>query len=118
MDTLIILFKDSSDSFLAELDEHSIAYNHTAALSGQVMASGTLVAIAQAVASSTAFAAIVVAWLKARSSRKIIVTTEDNRVFHLEGYSLAEAEKVLAMAIRIAAIDTKKPDPPSGADGA
>jgi hypothetical protein len=117
MDVLIILFKDSRDSFLSALDEQAVSYNPVAALSGQVMASGTFVAIAQAVASSTAFAAIVVAWLKARASRKIIVTTEDNRVFHLEGYSLADAEKILTMASRVTAIDTQKPDQPGDADG-
>jgi hypothetical protein len=118
MDILITLFKDSRDSFLAALDQQSVAYNPVAALSGQVMASGTFVAIAQAVASSTAFAAIVVAWLKGRASRKIIVTTEDNRVFHLEGYSLADAEKILSMAARVTVIDTQKPDQPGVSDGA
>lgn len=110
MATIFILFKDSEDSFLAALDENSIAYNPVAACSGQVMASGTLIAIVQAVASSTALAAIVVAWLKARSSRKIIVTSADNQIIHLEGYSVAEVEQILALAARVAIIDTRKPD--------
>ena len=106
METIFVLFKDSKASFLSELDRSAIKYNPVEALSSGVMASGTLIAIAQAIASSTAVAAIVVAWLKARASRKIIVTTEANQVVHLEGYSIAEVEKILAIAARVAIIDT------------
>jgi len=104
--TIFVLFKDSTDSFLTMLDDSAIKYDSVAALSGQLIASGTLIALAQTVASSTAIAAIVVAWLKARSSRKIIVTTELHQIIHLEGYSLAEVEKILAVATQVAVIDT------------
>jgi hypothetical protein len=106
MVTIFVLFKDSKASFLSELDRSAIEYSPVEAFSNSVMASGTLIAIAQTVASSTALAAIVVAWLKARASRKIIVTTEANEVVHLEGYSIADAEKILAIATRVAVIDT------------
>lgn len=106
MKTIFVLFKDSKASFLSELDRNAIKYSPVEAFSSGVMASGALVAIAQAVASSTAVAAIVVAWLKARASRKVIVTTEANQVVHLEGYSIAEIEKILAIAVRVAIIDT------------
>lgn len=110
MITIFVLFKDSEESFLAALQENSVAYSPVHAYSGNVMASGTLISIVQAVASSTAVAAIVASWLKARASRKVIVTTEANQVVHLEGYSVSEVEKILAVAVRVSIIDTRKPD--------
>ena len=110
MITIFVLFKDSEESFLASLQENSVAYSPVHAYSSNVMASGTLISIVQAVASSTAVAAIVASWLKARASRKVIVTTEANQVVHLEGYSVSEIEKILAVAVRVSIIDTRKPD--------
>ena len=110
MITTFALFKDSKDSFLYELDKASVKYSRVEAFSGVVMASGTLIAIAQAVASSTVLAAVVVAWIKARASRKIIVTTNTNEIIHIEGYSVAEVEKVLSIAMRVTVIDTRSAD--------
>ncbi|WP_395026130.1 hypothetical protein [Comamonas odontotermitis] len=111
MITTFVLFKDSKESFLSELNRSSIEYKPIEAFSSGILASGELISLAQAVVSSTAFAAIVAAWLKARASRKVIVTTKGNKVVHLEGYSVAEVEKILSLADRVAVIDTV-----SGAD--
>ena len=118
MATTFALFKDSEKSFLAALDEGAIAYDPVAVCSGQVMASGNFIAIAQTFVCSTAFATIVVAWIKARSSRKIIITTNDNQVVHLEGYSVAQATEILALAKHVAIIDTRKPDQSEASDSA
>lgn len=110
MTVIFSLFKDSEKSFLAALDEAAIDYNPVAALSTTILASGGLIAIAQTIVSSGAVAAIVVAWLKARASRKVIVTTNENQVVHVEGYSVDEVEKILAIAASVAVIDTEKPN--------
>lgn len=108
MTVIFSLFKNSENSFLAALEEASIDYNPVAALSTTIMASAGLIGIAQTVISSGAVAAIVVAWLKARASRKVIVTTNENQIVHLEGYTVAEVEKILAIAASVAVIDTEK----------
>lgn len=110
MTVIFSLFKNSENSFLAALDEASIDYNPVAALSSTIMASAELIGIAQAVLSSGALTAIVVAWLKARASRKVIVTTNENQVVQLEGYSVADVEKILTIATRVAVIDTENPN--------
>jgi hypothetical protein len=105
------LFKYSEDSFLTALDEQGIQYNsRTFFPPGEIMASGAFIEIAQAVASSAALAGVAVAWIKARASRKIIITRQDGQSVHLEGYSVADAEKIFATAVRVAVIDTKPPD--------
>ena len=53
-------------------------------------------------------ATVLVAWLKTRASRKIIITTKDNKVIHIEGYSVEQFEQILAQAKEVAVIDTKK----------
>ncbi len=107
MHTTFVVFKDSKASFLSDLDRNAIKYQPIEAFSSAIMASGTLISITQSVVSSTAFAAIVVAWIKYRSSRKIIITTKENNVVHLEGYSVKDVEKILSIAERVAVIDTE-----------
>jgi hypothetical protein len=53
-------------------------------------------------------ATVFVAWLRGRASRKIIVTTNDNKVIHTEGYSVEQFEQLLAQAREVTVIDTKK----------
>ncbi|MBN3750767.1 hypothetical protein G3N96_35980 [Burkholderia sp. Se-20373] len=106
MITTFVLFKHSKESFLSELNRASIKYSPVETFSSGIMASGELIAIAQTVASSTAVATIVSAWLKARASRKVIVTTKDNQVTHLEGYSVKDIEKILSVTDRVAVIES------------
>ena len=48
---------------------------------------------ADAVAGSVA--AVLVAWLKARASRKVILTLRDKRIVHIEGYSVEQVKELL-----------------------
>ncbi|WP_175033657.1 hypothetical protein [Burkholderia lata] len=107
MITTFVLFKHSKDSFLSELNQASIKYSPVETFSSGIMASGELITIAQTVASSTAVATIVSAWLKTRASRKVIVTTKENEVTHLEGYSVKDVEKILSMADRVTMIESE-----------
>ena len=86
----------------ADLDHYKVAL-----ASDVVMASASMIAVTQTVAASAAFATVLVAWIKSRASRKIIITTSDNKVFHAEGYSVAELEEIMLLARRVDVIDTK-----------
>ena len=107
----IVLFKDSRESFIQALGETGVAYEELRILPGQVMASGTMIAVAQTTAVAGSIATVLVAWLKARASRKVILTLHDKRIVHLEGYSVEQVKELLPLVDHGTAIDTK---PPSG----
>ena len=76
--------------------------------SGVPMASSGVIELLQSAAMRGALATVVVAFIKSRRSRKVIITTKDNTVVHAEGLSPEELEKVLAQAKRLTAIETEK----------
>lgn len=107
----IDLFKDSRELFLELLTKEKIDYSEIQMFSaGTVVASGmsVMVSIIQASAPWVALSAVLVAWVKSRSGRKVIITTKDQTVVHLEGLSPSEVEKILDRTGRIAVIDTNK----------
>ncbi len=55
-------------------------------------------------------ATVLVAWLKHRSSRKIIVIDENNKMLHTEGLTVKEFTSLLSSFKTLRAIETKKPD--------
>lgn len=103
----VSLFKDSHASFLQALDDAGLQYEEIKPVPGQILASGTMVVIAQTAAIAGSIATVLVAWLKARSSRKIFITLEDNRSIQLEGYSIQQLEQLLPLVKQMSAIDTK-----------
>ena len=74
------------------------------------MASATYITVAQTAAVATSVAAVLVAWLKARASRKVILTLRDKQIVHLEGYSVEEVKQLLNMTEVATVIDTKPTD--------
>ena len=86
----IALFKDSRASFLQDLSEAGIDFEESRPIPGRIMASATYVAIAQIATVSGAVATVLVAWIKARASRKVILTLKDQKIVHLEGFSALE----------------------------
>jgi len=86
----VALFKNSEVSFLQLLDDTDVSYEKLYPASSSVMASGTMIVLGQTAAIAGSMAAIIVAWLKARSSRKVIITLKDKQIVHLEGYSASE----------------------------
>lgn len=103
----IALFKDSRASFLQELSEAGVDFEELRPMPGSVMVSATYVAIAQIAAVSGAVATVLVAWIKARGSRKVILTIQDKNIVHLEGYSAKEVEAFLKVTESLTVIDTK-----------
>ena len=106
----IALFKDSRASFLQDLAESEIHFEELNPMPGKNMASATYITVAQTAAVATSVAAVLVAWLKARASRKVILTLRDKQIVHLEGYSVEEVKQLLNMTEVATVIDTKPTD--------
>lgn len=101
----INVFKGSREPFLSLLREHGIEYEEHAPPIGVVFAAGEWVEVAKSTAVFGSLAAVVVAFLKHRHGRKVIITTKDNTVVHAEGLTHKELEKVLELASNVTAID-------------
>ncbi len=109
---VISLLGVGSDTLLTDFDAAGIHYVHRRPAPGQIMNAGEWVEIAQASAPWAAIAAVLVAWIRARASRKVIITLHDNRIFQTEGMSVDEVERLLPLAMTTTALETKKPDSP------
>ena len=106
------LFKHSQESFLSALDSAEIDHGPVQSFSTKPHNSGvieTIGSLSEAMPWNS-LAKVMVAWIDARKSREIIITTEDNKVVHLKGYSVADAERVLKSSINAVVIDTKPVD--------
>ncbi len=102
------LFKDSSASFTEALSANGVEFSRRIQLTEAPMAAGWVIEVFSAVKEATpwgALAVVIVAWLKAKSSRKVIITTRDNTVVHVEGFSIEQVAKVLESAKDAAIID-------------
>ena len=105
----IALFKNSRETFVQALEDASIVYEELKAPPGQIMASSIIINVAQTAAVAGPIAAVLVAWLKARASRKIILTLQDNKIVHLECYSIEQVKELLPLINHGTAIDTQPP---------
>jgi Effector Associated Constant Component 1 len=103
----VTLFKDSQESVLQALNEAGISYEELRPVPGQVRASGAMVVIAQTAAIAGSIATVLVAWIKARASRKIILTLHGHKVVHLEGYTVEQVRELLPLVDHMTAIDTQ-----------
>jgi hypothetical protein len=112
MDTLRIqVFKDSFRPIVNLLNEHQVPYEMRMARMGVPMNSGETIEIVKAVGNVAvwgALASVVVAFIRAKAGRKVIITTEDKTVVHAEGYSVEQLAEVLKLAATVTAIDTGK----------
>ena len=102
------VFKDSFGPFITLLNKHHVKYTMREVRSGVPMASSGIIEVLQSAAMWGALATVIVAFLKSRRSRKVIITTKDNTVVHAEGLSPKELETVLAQAKNLTAIETEK----------
>ena len=103
----VALFKDSQASFTEALEDANIPYQELRPVPGQVMAAGTLITIALTTAITGPIATVLVAWLRARASRKVMLTLRDKAIIHLEGYSVEQVQQVLEVVEHATVIDTK-----------
>src|SRR5438105_4358826 len=91
----VVLFSHGSAAFLELLREHNIDFVQEPVEPGAIHASGELLDLASIAIPS--IATVLVAWLGARSKRKIILRA-GIKTFHMEGYSLTQAKKALEAA--------------------
>ena len=110
METLPVhLYKDSFGPFMALLNEHNVSYSMREQRSGVPMAAAQgVVELLQATAMWGALASVIVAFLKYRHSRKVIITTKNKEIIHAEGLTHEELLKILERAESLTAIETKK----------
>ncbi len=101
------LFKRSFGPFLALLNEHKVSYTMREQRSGLQMAASGVAEVLQSAAMWGGLATVIVAFLKYRHSRKVIITTKDNQVIHAEGLTGKELEQILERAKSLAVIETK-----------
>ena len=105
---MISLLGVGSYTLLADFDAAGINYVRCYPEPGQIMNAGEWVEIAKV--SVTAIASVLVAWISARASRKVLIALPDKRTFAVEGRSVDEVERLLSLAMTITALETKKPD--------
>jgi hypothetical protein len=109
METLPIhVFRESFGPIVQLLNEYHVRYSMQQTRSGVPMNSTQVIELLQSAALWSALAAVVVAFIKGRSSRKIIITTKENTVVHAEGLSVEELTEVLKQAKNLTAIETSK----------
>lgn len=109
------VFKDSDTSFTAALSENGIEFSRRIQLSEAPMNAGTIIEIFSAIKDITpwgALAVIVGVWLKTKAGRKVIITTKDNDIIHIEGFSILEIERVLEKAKSVAIIEIPNKNKP------
>ncbi|MBI1175377.1 MAG: hypothetical protein GC139_08965 [Sideroxydans sp.] len=109
------VFKDSATSFTEALSANGIEFSRRIQLAEGPMAAGWIIDVFSAVKEATpwgALAVVIVAWLKAKSNRKVIITSRDNEVVHTEGLSVEDTIKILERAKDIAIIEVPLKDNP------
>lgn len=60
-----------------------------------------------ALAACAGLTQVIIAFIKARHSRKVTITTKDNRVIHAESLSESDLERIILEAKNIMAIETR-----------
>ncbi len=108
----VYLFKEGSHEFLNMVEGALIKYERKSLFSpGTVVASGEVIEIIKAIGGASiipSLAAVIVQWLKNKSSRKIIIQTMSKEIIHLEGYNIEEVEKALEIAESFSVIQTSR----------
>lgn len=108
MESLSIhLSKDSFRPILALINEHNMRYSMLAQRSGMQMAATTVIEVLLSPYMWGALSTVIVAFLKFRNSRKVIITTIDGHVIHAEGLNQEELEGILKRAKSLVLIETK-----------
>ncbi len=107
---LLTLYKDSKSSFLGALEEKAVAYQgeaHGAAL----MATGLTIDVPWSPETGQLLAHVLIRWRRAKPTRSVMLTFENNTLGELMKYSPAEVEWLLPTVKQISILDLAPPDP-------
>ena len=100
------------ETLLSDFDSVGIEYIRRPP-SGLIMNAGDTIQIIKDISDAIpweALAAVIIGWLKYRQSRKITVTTFNNKIFHIEGMSEKEFAGLLPSCKNLIVAETKKPN--------
>jgi hypothetical protein len=97
----------SEQSFTRLLDEAGIRYTRVDAGSAGVFAVNEMTVLAPCEALPAEIASGLIRWIQARSSRKIVLSLEGNRVAQVNGRSISQVQDLLPKARSLMAIDTQ-----------
>lgn len=106
------VFRDSATSITAAMSDAGVHHSRRIQLSQGPVAAGWAYEVFSASNAVPwgAFAVVLVAWLRARASRKVLITLRNGETRHIEGYSASDVAALLAQAREVAAIDTQAAD--------
>ena len=105
------LFKESFNEILELLNEHDVKYQMREVRMNVPIASGGTLEIIQAVGNVAmwgSLATVIVAYIKSRRGRKVIITTKDGTTVHAEGLSHTELNDLLEKAQNLTVFDPNK----------
>ena len=100
--------KNSSGPMIALLHEHDIKYQMREYRSGTVMASSGVIEVIVNASFWVSLASVIIAFIKAKNSREVMITTKDNKIIHAKGLDSKQLQIVLRQAKDVKAIDTEK----------
>ena len=104
----IHVFKYSFGPLITLLNDHDVKYQMHEVRSGAVMASSGVIEVIVNASMWVSLASIIIAFIKAKNSREVIITTKDNKVIHAKGLDSKQLQTVLQHAKNLKAIDTGK----------
>lgn len=104
----IHVFKDSFRTVIELLNENEVKYQMRSHRSGVVMASAEVIEVIVNASLWVSLASVIIAYIKAKNNREIIITTKDNNIIHAKGLDSKQLQNVLQQAKAIAAIDTTR----------
>lgn len=100
------VFKHSFGPMLALLNDNEIKYQMREVRSGTIMASSGVIEVIVNASMWVSLASIIIAFIKAKNSREVIITTKDDTVIHAKGLDSKQLQSVLQHAKDVTAIDT------------
>ena len=112
MDTTSIrvnLSRHARNEFFVALKENQIEFVLGKGVLGSIQNSLETIDIINA--SIAAIACVLVAWLRGRTSRSVMIQTKNHEVIHVKGESVDEVVKLLREAVSLNVIQTTKDDP-------
>ena len=109
MDLLQIhVFKHSFGPMITLLTDNDIKYQMRETRSGTVMASSGVIEVIVNASIWVSLASVIIAFIKAKNSREVMITTKDNKIIHAKGLDSKQLQSVLQQAKDVKAIDTGK----------